>query len=31
MTWARVVNNEIVEICDDDPATRFHPDLLAEW
>lgn len=31
MTWARVVNNEIVEIFDEDPAKYFHPDLLHEW
>lgn len=31
MTWARVVDNEIVEIMQDDPALLFHPDLLHEW
>jgi hypothetical protein len=31
MTWARVVENEIVEIFEEDPAKYFHPDLLHEW
>ena len=31
MTWARVVQNEIVEIFEEDPAKYFHPDLLHEW
>jgi len=31
MTWARVVNNEIVEIFEENPADYFHPDLLHEW
>lgn len=31
MTWARVVDDEVVEIFDEDPALYFHPDLLHEW
>ena len=31
MTWARVVENEIIEIFEEDPAKYFHPDLLNEW
>lgn len=31
MIWARIVENEIIEIQDIDPATLYHPDLLSEW
>lgn len=31
MTWARVVDNEIIEIFEEDPAKYFHPDVLHEW
>jgi hypothetical protein len=31
MTWARVVENEIIEIFEEDPAKYFHPDVLHEW
>lgn len=31
MTWARVVENEIIEIFEENPADYFHPDLLSEW
>ena len=31
MTWARVVEDEIVQIFEEDPSQYFHPDTLNEW
>jgi hypothetical protein len=31
MTWARVIDDEIVQIFEDDPSKYFHPDTLNEW
>jgi hypothetical protein len=31
MTWARVVEDEIVQIFEEDPSQYFHPDTLHEW
>ncbi len=31
MTWARVVDDEIVQIFEEDPSQYFHPDTLNEW
>lgn len=31
MTWARVVDDEVVQIFEEDPALYFHPETLHEW
>ncbi|KEA54153.1 phage domain protein [Mangrovibacter sp. MFB070] len=28
MSWARIENNEVVELTDIDPTERFHPSLI---
>jgi hypothetical protein len=31
LIWAKVVNDEIMQLHDEDPSGLWHPDLLADW